>query len=498
MKKNSLIRMRLVCLFAAAWLLLSCGATAWALPPEDMPEKGEEPASSTQIIIEHGDSSYEPAPVDDGTLFVGLKYGDEALEYAAFTNDGSTGFRLGSFDGDRRFVPGMETAADRLIVQPEHKWYLLYDEVFSSPDEASALAERYLGNVRGLVTELDGETRVLAGPWRNASEVEYIIRWYGLAAQPWSEDCIAVYDGAGRLLHLAIGADEIALQAVGGEKPVTGFDGSRYFGSFLLRRGENGLLTVINAVELEDYVKGVIPYEMSPSWPLEALKAQAVCARSYAVFNRGEYEEEFGFDLTDDTYSQVYRGLGGADAVTDAAVDATAGQYVRYRGELCEAYYFASDGGATEDGLHIFGEERPYLLGKTDPFEQAMDSYVMRWEKWYSGESIAWRLNQDGVGIGTVVSVEPIFSELGNVIAMRYTDENGVVLTLEGRENYRCLALSSARFRVEKMENGFLFTGIGWGHNCGMSQWGAYAMADVYGYTAEDIISFYFTGAYIG
>ena len=91
---------------------------------------------------------------------------------------------------------------------------------------------------------------------------------------------------------------------------------------------------------------------------MEALKAQAVCARTYAVYNQNAYEA-YCFDLTDNTESQVYRGTTWATERTDAAVDATRGELVRYEGEVCEIYYFAADGGATEDGRYVFDTDRP-------------------------------------------------------------------------------------------------------------------------------------------
>ena len=184
--------------------------------------------------------------------------------------------------------------------------------------------------------------------------------------------------------------------------------------------------------------------------------------------------------------------------MTDAAADSTAGQFVRYHGQLCEVYYFSSDGGFTEDGANIFGFDQPYLVGKTDPFEPALDFAVMRWNRWRSGDWIADQLQKKGYEIGSVVKLEPTYSELGNVIGMRYIDAQGNCADLQTRDAYTILLLDSACFTVEPEDEGFRFTGKGWGHNCGMSQWGAHAMASVYGMTAEEIIGFYFTGAYIG
>ena len=480
---------------AAFALCLALGPSCLAAAPEDEPEKGTVPA----IRCELSDSSYaepsawEPEPVEADVLLIGLSFGNTAVYEARFVNEDGGGFRIGSLDGDRRLVPTVTTDSAALTVRYEKQWYLLLDQVFPSRSDAESSASRY----QGRIITLDGEVRLVLGPFRSVEEVDYTRRWYAVSGTEWRESCLAVY-GGGRLIDLFVNARELALEPVSDGKGRTLYGGEDYRGAFLLRLGEDGRLSVINAVGLEDYVKGVVPYEMSASWPVEALKAQAVCARTYAAYHLGEYAEEYGFDLTNDTESQVYRGLREADAVTDAAVDATAGQFVRWHGELCEVYYFSSDGGATEDGLHIFGSDRPYLAGKTDPFEAAVDDAVMKWRRWRGGEEIAERLRGLGYEIGRVVRIEAAYTELGNVAAMSYYDADGVCVTLEHRDGYKFLSLDSARFRVTADGNGFLFVGRGWGHNCGMSQWGANAMASVYGCTADEIIRFYFTGAYIG
>lgn len=476
--------------------LLPLHPSAFASQPEDEPCKGSTPASSCALetVYNANADAYDPAPVDTSILYIGLLYDKEAAYEAWFANADGRGFRIGSFDEQRSFHPVAETEASELFVRIERNWYVLLDEAFSSEEDAAVYAERNWGRV----IELDGEYRAVIGPFQYLEEVEYLIRRYGFSGQPWQENCLAVYDRDERLLELLTRTDEVAIEAISETKARTFFNGEQYYGAFLLRRWDDDRLTVINAVELEDYVKGVIPYEMSPSWPVEALKAQAICARTYAVYNRNSYAEEFGFDLTDDTESQVYRGINGADAVTDAAAEATRSQFVRYQGQLCEIYYFASDGGATEDGVHVFGSDRPYLAGKVDPFEPALNFAVMRWERWRSGEEIVSRLHQKDCAIDSVVKIEPVYSELENVIGMRYYDRNGGCIELSLRDSYSLLTLDSGCFTVAAEDDGFRFTGKGWGHNCGMSQWGANAMAAIYGYTADDIIRFYFTGAYIG
>lgn len=305
----------------------------------------------------------------------------------------------------------------------------------------------------------------------------------------------AVNSDNGELL-CTVNGQRLALKpASDSRNALTEYGGRHYRGGFECL-SDGSRLSVINYVGLEDYVKGVVPYEMSASWGIEALKAQAVCARTYAVHNRGEYEE-FGFDIRDDTYSQVYNGVLEATENSDNAVDCTAGQLIRYKGEVCEIYYFAADGGATEDGANVFDTDKPYLRGRYDPFEKAVDFSMKDWTSHRSGAEIGQALREKGFEIGDVVRIEPKRSHTGNVIRLSFFDAGGACARLEGRSCYNLLRLNSCRFRVETKDDGFDFVGHGWGHSCGMSQWGAKAMAEVYGYNYEDIIRFYFTGAYI-
>ena len=306
---------------------------------------------------------------------------------------------------------------------------------------------------------------------------------------------LLVYAGrGGQLLYLSGQDESVAFEPLSG---LTQYGEDTYRGGFECHKMPERRMNVINCVDLEDYVKGVIPYEMAWSWPMEALKAQAVAARTYVVYNQESYPEEF-FDLTDDTYSQVYRGTVWARANTDEAVDATAGQLLRYQGEVCQIYYFAADGGSTEDGKYTFGADRPYLCGKLDPFECAVDYSYRTWSERLSPDRISSILRHRGYEFGQLSKLEPVYSTVGNVIAIRYTDQEGRELLVEGKDCYLMLHLYNCHFTVRQEDWGtYVFEGSGLGHNCGMSQWGAKAMDEVYGYDYRQILAFYFTGAYV-
>ncbi len=140
------------------------------------------------------------------------------------------------------------------------------------------------------------------------------------------------------------------------------FNDKPYRGKIEVFANTHGNVTVVNVIGLEDYVRGVVPNELS--YPaLEALKAQAIAARTYAVKNRGQFASE-GFDLLPTTRSQVYRGLTSETSLTSRAVDETRGVVATYNGEPINALYTSTCGGRTEDAGNIFNEDIPYLRGR--------------------------------------------------------------------------------------------------------------------------------------
>ena len=135
-----------------------------------------------------------------------------------------------------------------------------------------------------------------------------------------------------------------------------------------------GKLNVVNAVGLEQYLHGVVAQEMPGAWPAEALKAQAVAARSYALARRVTGR---GFDLYADVRSQVYGGIAAERATTTAAVDTTKGEVLLWQGKPIDALFHSTSGGATTDAVEAFGKAVPYLVAVDDPHSAL--SPVHRW-----------------------------------------------------------------------------------------------------------------------
>lgn len=181
----------------------------------------------------------------------------------------------------------------------------------------------------------------------------------------------------------------------------------------------NGKLRAINFVNLEQYLYGVVPSEMPFTWHPEALKAQAVVARSYALATR----RTGAFDLYPDTRSQVYLGIEHEKPSTNAAVDATAGQVVLYEGEVAKTFFFSTSGGRTASAEDVWGEAVPYLVSVPDPYDTISPHHT-----WgpvaYTGAQLAKRLKLKG----RVVDVQATLNSSGRVKTLTVVGPNGDVV----------------------------------------------------------------------
>lgn len=479
---------------------------------------GEQPSpavpTNTGTVIDRSKyvdgSKFTNKSVDLGTVKVGLFYGSGTLSQAKLLNAVGSGYSFGYFDSARTFHEVGSTSETALTMIKDTNvavdgvgtvgcFHVKLSQTYSSFSSASAGAANYQG---GFPAYYNGAYYVLFGNYTSMTDAQAALEASGVSGSAFSASkwCVVVTKSdTGTILFEYDGGAASSLGIMprsNAGKPQTWFKGYKYNGGFQYTRLDGGNITVVNYVGLEDYVKGVVPYEMSASWPLEALKAQALCARTYVASNKNMYSK-YGFDVTNDTYSQVYRGTSGANSTTDAAVDATAGRFVRYQGALCSTFFFSSDGGSTESSGNVFTTAYPYLAGVIDPFEAAVDFKYKSWTYTFTGDQLSAKLQAKGYSIGTITKVTPTYSSTGNCIRISLSDSAGTAVTYSKTSAYNSLGLPSCHYKVSGDSSGFVFSGGGWGHNCGLSQWGAYSMAKVYGYSYDDIIRFYFTGAYI-
>ena len=434
-------------------------------------------------------------PASEAVVRVGLFFGSSVKSEAVLDLTNGESFAAGYYDSDRNFVEIGVINAPRVNVVPDRNaeirhgatgaYHIRLNKSYETFSDAAADAS---GN-GGFPAYLNGRIAVLVGSYSTADAAQSALNEKGMDA--------SVFSGSNRSVSVLRANTEqvlflfdcgstysLTLSPVAQEKAVTQCGDYAYYGDFQFARltGEN--LTVVNYIGIEDYTKGVLPNEMASDWPIEALKAQAVVARTYALANMNKFRS-YGFDLSNDTSSQVYRGLRSATEKTDRAVTETAGEYVRYEGQLCTVYYFAADGGATEDSENVWTESAvPYLRGVKDPYEADIEFYCK-----------SWRLTVPKDEVGEVTTT---YTPIGNVLSVNV---NGKTYSKDNVRSFlRNLGASytSRHFTVSESGDNYVIHGGGYGHNLGMSQWGAYSMAEKHGMTYDQIISFYFTGAYVG
>lgn len=438
---------------------------------------------------------YFDLPCTISEIKVGLYSGSEALEYAELHNTNGTGYEFGYYDFSRQFrkIGTSDLDSISIVPAPAKRCYVLQSKNYESYSAAVEAAAA----IGGVPAYSDRRFKVAIAEYESES----------LAKSALSADtellCAdtktsLITDGDNSVFLFSSSNISLAVRPInqnGVGEAMLGQD--IYRGGFEFKRSSENRFTIINYVGIEDYVKGVLPYEVGGNWPLDSLKAQAACARTYAINNINAYIDD-GFDVRADTYSQVYHGVSGTTESTDVAADATAGKFVRYEGAICRVYYMSSDGGATESGANVFGERREYLAGVEDSYELAEDYYNKEWSETKSEAALLARLSRYGYELSDIEQITPTLSENGNVIALEYASKSGETVTVYKTDCYMVPGLNSMRYSVEKLDGAFRFFGNGWGHNCGMSQWGAYSMAANYGSTCDQIIDFYFSGAYIG
>lgn len=259
-----------------------------------------------------------------------------------------------------------------------------------------------------------------------------------------------------------------------------------YRGRLQLARVERDRFAAINYVDLEQYLYGVVGSEAVSSWPLEALKAQAVAARTYALYERTRSRGQL-FDLDSTTHSQVYGGIATESERTHQAVNETVGQVVTYGGQLILAAFHAASGGHTEDVEDVWNQALPYLRGVAD-YDRGTPAY--EWTETFSGAALGEKL-----GTGPVASLEPErTTPRGRVVTLKVIDAFGNVRRFSGDAFRKACNLRSTLFEVSSSAGTFAISGRGYGHGVGMSQWGAYNLARQ-GANYQQILGHYYQNA---
>ncbi|MFA5499782.1 MAG: SpoIID/LytB domain-containing protein [Candidatus Omnitrophota bacterium] len=274
-------------------------------------------------------------------------------------------------------------------------------------------------------------------------------------------------------------------------------DGRAFRGSVDIIRKENMKLMVINRVPLEEYLYGVLYNEVSHRWPIEAIKAQAVTARTFALHQARQNKLQ-DYDLTNDIYSQVYSGAASERWSTTRAVKMTSGQILTCKGDIFPAYYHATCGGHTEDASNLWNIDLPCLKGVECGYCKESPHY--KWTKTMTLADVEKKLNGGGYKLGKIKDISIVSkNNSGRIDKIEIKDEAGVSYIVTAKDFRHIIGpneVRSTNFDVSINGDKLTLKGIGWGHGVGMCQWGAKGLSEK-GKTCKEILDFYYPGAQI-
>lgn len=361
----------------------------------------------------------------------------------------------------------------------------------------SALAQPGGGTIRvalaerAAVVELRGAAiEVIDGPPCGGCRAEAARADILRASPPWRSDVVrAVASGAG----IEIEGRRAAAFRLVSERPIR-WNGREYAAPLeLLRNGEG--IALVNEVPLEEYVAGVLRAEAGERWPAEALRAQAIVARTYAAYHRLAAASK-PYQIVASTANQQYAGRVTPGSPLWSAVSETAGQVLLWEGELFPAFYHTESGGFTEDPRTVFAARNmPALRAVRCEFSAGSPHFYWTLDLKLADLSELLRRNDVAVGAVTALDVAERTPSL-RAVWVTVQGTRGVA-RLRGNDLRRIVgydALKSTLFAASVDGDTVHFAGRGYGHGVGMCQWGAKGMAEQ-GYTARQILDYYYPGA---
>lgn len=268
----------------------------------------------------------------------------------------------------------------------------------------------------------------------------------------------------------------------------------RFRGAIDIFKEKDGRLLVVNTVELENYIRGILYHEVSHRWPLEVFKVQAIAARTYALY-RLQRSAKHKYDVTSDIYSQVYGGRSAERYRSNIAVKETAGMVMLYDGKILPAYFHATCSGTTEDVSELWKMDLPPLQGIVCEFCRTSPHY--RWKKNFRSKDIQEKLTQRGYPVGLIEEIKVLErNPSGRIKTLQITSRDGQVLKLAGKDFREIIGpnvLKSNHYDIVMQGYYFDAYGRGWGHGVGLCQWGAYGMARKR-YNYNQILQYYYPG----
>jgi len=469
---------------------------------------------------------------------IGLFYGQSAKDY--YTVSSEDGFTISLADDENSTLVFTDSSISSLTVKKNTFFSTEYPQIF--PDAQTALQK---------VSELRAEGKdaycAVSGSIYTVRVGTYSTFEEAQASSPGFGNNTVKYTSTGVLI-LSGDVITIAVDDINRNTEIASVSGNislnsvPYRGAIRFVRSNGNDMAAINVLGLEEYLYSVVPKEVSASWNEEVLKAQAVAARTFTITNLNKFKN-YGFNLDNTTASQVYGGVNAEHPRTTAAVDATKGEIVLYDGKPASIYYHATSGGKTANSEDVWSAALPYLRSVEDPYENPDEASYARWSVTYTKEELKTILSSRGVEIGDIIDVTVKHSDgravqltfIGTSGSKTYSKDNirvplslkstNFVLTKESPDektkqffadygnkgdtsldSIGSFASSYAEKVIEKSDassspqevksSSFTFSGGGWGHGVGMSQWGAKGMADN-GFTYKEILTHYFTGVQV-
>ena len=277
-----------------------------------------------------------------------------------------------------------------------------------------------------------------------------------------------------------------------GELKVVLVNGKGYRNGVEIQPVEKGLV-VINELAMEDYLAGIINCEISSQWSMEAVKAQAVVARSYAVFQR-EARKNMPYHLESSVLDQVYAGCDLEDLRAVRAVRETAGEVLLYNGKVIQAFFHSSCGGHTEAAENVWSFGMPYLRGVDCKYCLVAPS--SEWTLTISLNKLESILRKGGYDVTDLRGFIPLSRhKSGRIDSLSILFDNGSVnlAAVDFRKLVGYSVIKSTSFDVRISGENAIFSGRGYGHGVGLCQWGAKKRAED-GFNYREILSYYYPG----
>ena len=274
-------------------------------------------------------------------------------------------------------------------------------------------------------------------------------------------------------------------------------DDTRFRGTLSIWKAKNKLMYAINRLDMESYLYGVLHHEVAPWWPMEALKAQAIAARTYAYY-QVQASKANEYDVKSSTSSQVYGGSTTERYRAKKAVDRTAGQVLVFQGKVFPAYFHATCAGITAGAKELWNIDLPPIAGGVHCGYCHISPHFY-WQAKIPLSVIEDKLKQNNRAIGQVLKIEAVTRtpslRVGS-LKITGTLQETVVAAKDFRVWVGGNLMKSTDFVVEVKDDYAEFRGKGWGHGVGLCQWGALGMS-LFGKSYKEILDFYYPGSTI-